>query len=210
MYCTSDFLRNGNKRDQAADGEVINTPQKKLSPSMIYMDHVFYIDTRDASSTSYDSLIHTWMTKKRVNTDVFRFEKKDMQTAVLQDISLKFHQPVAFIHQNDCEHMMVIQDIKLVSESEYKSKTEFPRTTHNLRYDRYKCSMCTVFPATKITYEDIISGFSPCYFCDICFESFHVGDTNVSTVEYAGVPGGEIKARQNKKGHKKSHSKACF
>lgn len=200
MYCTSDFLRNRNKKNQAADGNIINTPQKKLSPSMIYMDHVFYIDTRDASSASYDSLINTWMTKKRVNTEVFRFEKKDMQAALLENMSMKLQQPIAFIHQNDCEHMMVIQDIKLVSDSECKSKAEFPRTTHNLRYDRFKCSMCTIFPATKITYEDIISGFSPCYFCDICFESFHGGDADViTTVEYAGVPGRETKRYRSHK-----------
>lgn len=203
MYCTSDFVRHGNKKNQVPDGEIINTPQKKLSPSMIYMDHVFYIDTRNASITSYDNLIQTWTAKKHVNRDVFQFEKKDMQSAVLGNITMRLHQPIAFIHQNDCEHMMVIQDVRLISENEYKSKAEFPRTTHNLRYDRFKCSMCTAFPATKITYEDIISGFSPCYFCDICFESFHVKDTDVTAVEYAGVPGGEIKAKKYVQSHKK-------
>lgn len=44
-----------------------------------------------------------------------------------------------------------------------------------------------------MTEEEIHSGFSPCYWCDICFESFHNADTPVNAKEYSGTIGGGLK-----------------
>jgi hypothetical protein len=140
-------MSNGDKKDRLTDGETINAYGEKLSPSLIYIDHVFYIDTR-LKDNCYDELIDTWLTKKGVNKLVFKFEKKNMQDILIQDILLKLNQPYVFLHQDKCEHMIKIEDIRLISPNEYKSKSEFPRTTRNLKYDRFKCSMCNVFPAT--------------------------------------------------------------
>jgi hypothetical protein len=149
IYCLSDFTLNGDRQDKEADGAIINTSDKKLSPSFIYMDHIFYIDTRlDAAQEYYHDWIENWLTKKGVNRRVFKFQVKIMQECLFENTPIKLHQPFVFMHQEKCEHMAQIQDIRLLSPSEYKSKLEFPRTTHNLRYDRFKCSMCTIFPAT--------------------------------------------------------------
>lgn len=144
FHCFRDFSRNGD------GGEVINMSDKKLSPAMIYMDHVFYIDTRSQNhpANCYTDLIDGWLIKKGVNKAVFKYEIKDMQTTLFQDIPINLHQPCVFLHRENCEHMIIVQDVRLLSPMEYKSKKEFPRTTHNLKYDRFKCSLCTVFPAT--------------------------------------------------------------
>ncbi|KAI8084122.1 snRNA-activating protein complex, subunit 3, partial [Gilbertella persicaria] len=107
------------------------------------------------------------------NRQQFEYTTQPMQDTTLGNMSLILNKPIAFIHQGDCEHMILIPDVRLLAPNEYKSITEFPRTTHNFTYIRYKCSMCSVYPATKITMNDIVSGFSPCYFCDDCFASFH-------------------------------------
>ncbi|KAI7888951.1 snRNA-activating protein of 50kDa MW C terminal-domain-containing protein [Mucor mucedo] len=188
MYCLSDFLSNGDKLGQIPTGEIINTSEKKLSPSIIYMDHVFYLDTRlQQQDDYYDELIKSWLTRKGVNKGVFKYEKKAMEDAVVKDIPIYIHKPFVFLHQDGCEHMLQFQDVRLLSPSEYQSKSEFPRTTHNLKYDRFKCSMCTIFPATKITEEEVLSGFSPCYFCDKCFVSFHNEHSDVVATDYIGT-----------------------
>lgn len=149
VYCLSDFSLNGDKLNHCPEGEIINTAEKKLSPAIIYIDHVFYVDTRlQHQQKYYDDLIEAWLTKKGVNKRVFKFEKKIMQDVFVKDIPIHLHKPFVFIHQEKCEHMLLFQDVRLLSTSEYKSKKEFPRTTHNLKYDRFKCSMCTIFPAT--------------------------------------------------------------
>jgi hypothetical protein len=150
IYCLSDFSSNGDKLNKSPTGEIINTTEKKLSPAIIYIDHVFYIDTRleHQPATYYDDLIDAWLTKKDVNKRVFKYQKKNMQDVLFEDTPLQLHKPFVFIHQDKCEHMVLFQNIRLLSPSEYKSKNEFPRTTHNLKYDRFKCSMCTIFPAT--------------------------------------------------------------
>ncbi|KAI9246347.1 snRNA-activating protein of 50kDa MW C terminal-domain-containing protein [Helicostylum pulchrum] len=199
VYCLSDFVMKGDRLGKNADGQVINTLEKKLSPSMIYMDHVFYVDTRlEAHGADYyDDLIDSWLAKKGVNKSVFAYTKKNMDV-LFQDIALNLHKPVAFIHQDKCEHMLMVQSVRLIANNEFRSKDEFPRTTYNLRYVRFKCSMCTIFPATKMTEEEIISGFSPCYYCDNCFESFRTENTTVVEKEYYGTRGGHIKKKQSK------------
>ncbi|KAL9546248.1 hypothetical protein MBANPS3_006751 [Mucor bainieri] len=209
IYCQSDFTLNRNRKNQDPNEKIVNTTKTKLSPSVIYMDHVFYVDTRnkdDIPAGYYDSWIDAWLTKKQVNRDVYRYETESMESAKLENLTLELHKPFAFVHQDTCEHMMLIDDVRLISSNEFGSKSDFPRTTRNLRYDRFKCSMCAVYPATKITHEDIVSGFSPCYFCDICFESFHHGDTNVNVTEYSGTPGRETKSARLSKSHKHCHN----
>ncbi|CEP17268.1 hypothetical protein [Parasitella parasitica] len=208
IYCQSDFTQNRHYKNQDPNEKIVNTTKTKLSPSMIYMDHVFYIDTRDKDNIPadyYDIWIDAWLTKKQVNRQVHKYETKSMETATMQDITLELHKPFAFVHQDSCEHMMLVDDVRLISSSEYGSESQFPRTTRNVRYDRFKCSMCTVYPATKITHEDIVSGFSPCYFCDTCFESFHHGDANVKVTEYRGAPCRETKSAKSSKSHKHGH-----
>ncbi|KAK4521343.1 uncharacterized protein ATC70_011958 [Mucor velutinosus] len=209
VYCQSDFTLNRNHKNQNPNEKIVNTTKTKLSPSVIYMDHAFYIDTRnknDIPADYYDNWIDAWLTKKQVNQDVYRYETKSMEKAKLENMTLELHKPFAFIHQDTCEHMMMIDDVRIISSHEFGSKSDFPRTTRNLRYDRFKCSMCAVYPATKITHEDIVSGFSPCYFCDICFESFHHGDTSVNVTEYSGTPGRETKSARLSKSHKHCHN----
>ncbi|KAI8642590.1 snRNA-activating protein of 50kDa MW C terminal-domain-containing protein [Parasitella parasitica] len=205
IYCQSDFTLNRNHKNQDPNEKIVNTTKTKLSPSVIYMNHVFYIDTRckdDIPVDYYDTWIDSWLAKKQVNRLVHKYQTESMERAIIQDVTLELHKPFAFVHQDSCEHMMLIDDIRLISSSEYGSKSQFPRTTRNLRYDRFKCSMCSVYPATKITHEDIVSGFSPCYFCDICFESFHHGDLNVKVTEYRGAPCRETKSAKSSKSHK--------
>lgn len=197
IYCQSDFSHNNDHKDSQPDGEILNTFEKKTSRSFFYAERVFYLDTRYPEFTLeyYNSLIEGWMTKKGVNREVFQFSKQPMHETVLDTIEFQLYRPFAFLHQDTCEHVMMVTDMRLISPDEYKSKEEFPRATHNLRYDRFKCSMCTIYPATKVTYDDIISGFSPCYFCDICFESFHHNHTDVQVSEYNGTPGGDSRRR---------------
>lgn len=149
LYCLSDFSSHGDKLGHIPTDEIINTLEKKLSPSIIYIDHVFYIDTRiQHQEDYYDELINSWLVRKGVNRGVFKYEKKAMQDVLIKNIPIHIHKPFVFLHQDKCEHMLLFQDIRLLSPSEYQSKGEFPRTTHNLKYDRFKCSMCTIFPAT--------------------------------------------------------------
>ena len=147
IYCLSDFMQSRERDHQV---EVVNTPSKKMSPSMIYIDHVFYIDTRlqTIPDDYYHNLIETWLTKKRVDRSTFRYETKTMQNVILDDIAIQLQQPYMLLHQDECEHMLLVKDIRLISPIEYKSKADFPRTTRNVKYDRFKCSMCSIYPAT--------------------------------------------------------------
>lgn len=150
LYCLSDFMAYGDRKDRVPTGEIVNTYVRKLSPSFIYIEHVFYVDTRlkGISSEYYNDIIENWLAKKGVNRSAFQYSVKNMQDVKLEDISFQLNKPYVFMHQDKCEHMLLIQDLRILSPAEYKSKSDFPRTTRNLKYDRFKCSMCSIFPAT--------------------------------------------------------------
>ncbi|KAI8373505.1 snRNA-activating protein of 50kDa MW C terminal-domain-containing protein [Choanephora cucurbitarum] len=189
IFCLSDFEWH-QARMNAECADTTSQENNMNGACMIYLDHVFYLDTRYPNHPSYETWIDHWLTKKKVDRQKFQYTTALMQETILGQMKLKLNTPIALIHQEQCEHMLLIPDIRLLSDNEYKSIDEFPRTTHNFTYIRFKCSMCSVYPATKLTHDDIISGFSPCYFCDICFDSFHQND-GVKPVVYHGQPGGQ-------------------
>lgn len=118
------------------------------------MDHVFYIDTRHAANTleSYRPHISKWLDKKKINKQVFNYQVVDMQSALLRDQNILFNRPFVFSHEDDCEHMFLIKDLRLISPNEYESLTDFPRTTYTVKYVRLRCTMCTIYPASYVVY----------------------------------------------------------
>ncbi|KAI8364182.1 snRNA-activating protein of 50kDa MW C terminal-domain-containing protein [Blakeslea trispora] len=200
IFCLSDFA--SHQKRVESEGGSLDPLQGRKSACMIYLDHVFYLDARN-HDYPYQAWIDKWLTKKKVNRQKFKYTTVNMQDITLGQMSLKLNTPIALMHEGQCEHMMLVPDIRLLATNEYKSLDEFPRTTHNFTYIRFKCSMCTVYPATKITHDDIVSGFSPCYFCDICFDSFHKND-QIQFTAYNGMPGGEQYRSQQKSANKTS------
>ncbi|KAI8972352.1 snRNA-activating protein of 50kDa MW C terminal-domain-containing protein [Pilobolus umbonatus] len=144
IYCLMDFSCKGDRKGREEEGVILNTTMKKLSTSVFYMDHVFYIDTRAFEQEEYAGLIQRWLKMNKVKKD-FQYQIIPMHTAPLESITLPLNIPCAFIHQDTCEHMFMVRDIRLLKHAEPHS--EYPRTVHSYKYTRYKCSLCTVFPA---------------------------------------------------------------
>ncbi|PIA14705.1 hypothetical protein COEREDRAFT_34175, partial [Coemansia reversa NRRL 1564] len=89
------------------------------------------------------------------------------------DLSIRLKQPYTFVHQGDCEHVMVFTDLRLLGPKDDQFVESYPKQVFRTRHMRHKCRMCSAYPAQYVTKNDFHSGMSPCYFCEKCYTPFH-------------------------------------
>ncbi|KAI7866198.1 snRNA-activating protein complex, subunit 3 [Spinellus fusiger] len=113
-----------------------------------------------------------------------------MEGVTFNDIIFKINEPYLFSHQNNCQHLLMIRDMRLhcISDNIHKEDNIYPKTVYSWRYVRYKCSMCMIYPAEYMTMNDILSGFSPCYFCSKCFTPFHFDEHGEQVGYFDWIP----------------------
>ncbi|CAO3599336.1 unnamed protein product [Absidia cylindrospora] len=153
LYCRMDFAAHGDRIDQRPDGQVVNTFRQKLSPSFFYIDKTYYVDQRRQPNPEPDTIA--------------------MEDMVWRDLPCQLNTPYLFEHQQQCQHVVMIRDIRLLGSRDKLHTDPYPMVTYSWRYRRYKCNMCMIYPAVYITTNDYLSGFSPCFFCERCYEPFH-------------------------------------
>jgi snRNA-activating protein complex subunit 3 len=81
---------------------------------------------------------------------------------------------VAF--QGNCKHMIVIRDMRLIHQDDTQNQADYPLLTFQLQRRLQKCSVCQIYPATKMTVDDKWALNNPCYFCIKCYYLLHYKD----------------------------------
>ncbi|KAI8080011.1 snRNA-activating protein of 50kDa MW C terminal-domain-containing protein [Halteromyces radiatus] len=184
LYCRMDFTAHGDRQGRQPEGQIINTIRQKLSASFFYIGNTFYVDERNKMTDDDDDddpsqSIRQWIVERSTTTNPP--EKKAMNCLSFSQLSLELNHPYLFYHQQNCQHIVMIRDIRLLGARDELNRSRYPVTTYSWRYTRYKCTMCAVYPAVYVTTNDYLSGFSPCYFCDRCYGPFHF-DSNGNPV----------------------------
>ncbi|XP_014905444.1 snRNA-activating protein complex subunit 3 [Poecilia latipinna] len=134
-----------------------------------FFEGVFYNDMRypecqDISSTTID-----WA--KSHNYPPFSTAK--MEDTRLVDLKVKVGFPYLYCHQGDCEHLVIITDVRLAHRSDCLDTDLYPLLTHKNRLMTQKCSVCHVFIGRWYTTRDQFAPSDPCLFCDKCFRMLH-------------------------------------
>ncbi|XP_054875892.1 snRNA-activating protein complex subunit 3 [Poeciliopsis prolifica] len=158
-------------------GEFSSTPDmapdfmsKDLFKSaFFFFEGVFYNDMRypecqDISSTTID-----WA--KSHNFPPFSTAK--MEDTRFVDLKVKVGFPYLYCHQGDCEHLVIITDVRLAHRSDCLDMDLYPLLTHKNRLVTQKCSVCHVFIGRWYTTRDQFAPSDPCLFCDKCFRMLH-------------------------------------
>ncbi|XP_027872066.1 snRNA-activating protein complex subunit 3 isoform X1 [Xiphophorus couchianus] len=134
-----------------------------------FFEGVFYNDMRypecqDISSTTID-----WA--KSHNYPQFSTAK--MEDTRFLDLKVKVGYPYLYCHQGDCEHLVIITDVRLAHRSDCLDTDLYPLLTHKNRLVTQKCSVCHVFIGRWYTTRDQFAPSDPCLFCDKCFRMLH-------------------------------------
>ncbi|KAG2226231.1 hypothetical protein INT45_003376 [Circinella minor] len=192
IYCMNDFAACRDKKDGKEDGAVLNTIDKKMSASYLFIENVFYVDTRAeeaglGAEPDYSEPIRQWvMENERFKQDKLnKYTRQIMQNVTFEDLNIRLNYPYQFLHQGDCQHVIMVHDIRMQSSQDPKRRSAYPYTTYNWQFTRYKCSMCSLYPAEFMTVNDILSGSSPCFFCQKCYGPFHFDKDGVQMFPYS-------------------------
>ncbi|XP_030005153.1 snRNA-activating protein complex subunit 3 [Sphaeramia orbicularis] len=158
-------------------GEFSSNPD--MVPDFISKDHyksaffffegVFYNDMRFPECQDISMTTIEWA--KACNAPPY--SKAKMEDTRLVDLKIKVGYPYLYCHQGDCEHLVIITDIRLTHKNDCLNKTLYPVLTHKDRLMTQKCAVCHLYIGRWFTTNDNFAPSDPCLFCNKCFRMLH-------------------------------------
>uniref|UniRef100_A0A665XCX1 snRNA-activating protein complex subunit 3 n=1 Tax=Echeneis naucrates TaxID=173247 RepID=A0A665XCX1_ECHNA len=158
-------------------GEFSNTPD--MAPDFISKDHfksaffffegVFYIDMRFPECQDISMTTIEWAKTHNFPT----YSQAKMEDTRFVDLKVKVGFPYLYCHQGDCEHLVIITDVRLAHANDCLDKKLYPLLTHKHRVSTQKCAVCHVFIGRWLTTKDQFAPSDPCLFCNKCFQMLH-------------------------------------
>lgn len=161
-------------------GEFSNTPD--MVPQFISKDHyksaffffngTFFNDTRFPECQDISMTTQEWARTR----DFPDFKTAKMEDTSFYDLKMKVGFPYLYTHQGDCEHVVILTDVRLVHQDDCLDLKLYPLITHKHRVVTRKCSVCHLYISRWMTTSDALAPTDPCLFCDQCFRMFHYDD----------------------------------
>ncbi|KAI2668501.1 snRNA-activating protein complex subunit 3 [Labeo rohita] len=161
-------------------GEFSNNPD--MVPQFISKDHyksaffffngTFFNDTRFPECQDISTTTQEWARTR----DFPEFKTAKMEDTSFYDLKMKVGFPYLYTHQGDCEHVVILTDVRLVHRDDCLDIKLYPLITHKHRVVTRKCSVCHLYISRWITTNDAFAPTEPCLFCDQCFRMFHYDD----------------------------------
>ncbi|KAL6486836.1 hypothetical protein MHYP_G00034620 [Metynnis hypsauchen] len=161
-------------------GEFSNTPDtvpqfisKDLYKSaFFFFEGTFFNDMRFPECRDISKTTRDWAKNK----DFPEFKMAKMEDTVFYDLRMKVGYPYLYCHQGDCEHVVILTDIRLAHRDDCLDGTLYPLMTHKHRVVTRKCCVCHLYISRWITTNDVLAPMDPCLFCDQCFRKLHYDD----------------------------------
>ncbi|KAK3590277.1 hypothetical protein CHS0354_016430, partial [Potamilus streckersoni] len=69
-------------------------------------------------------------------------ESQQMEESIFLDLKLRLGQPYVYVHQGDCEHLIIFSDIRLFSSEDPQDTREYPYLAYRIRSRRNVCKVC--------------------------------------------------------------------
>ncbi|CAL8330079.1 unnamed protein product [Merluccius merluccius] len=158
-------------------GEFSNTPD--IAPDFISKDHykssffflegVFYNDMRFPECQAISSTTIEWAKSHNFPS----YQQAKMEDTKFVDLTIKVGFPYLYCHQGDCEHLVIITDVRLSHKSDCQDKKLYPLLTHKHRVTTRRCTVCHIYIGRWLTTNDHFAPCDPCLFCDKCFRMLH-------------------------------------
>lgn len=78
-----------------------------------------------------------------------------------------------YVHRVSCCHMLVVTDLRLATDQDAPSLSDYPRLIFTGKTRRKKCEICQRFHACFLTLNDPISSKKLLLMCEFCFKNLH-------------------------------------
>ncbi|KAF8764257.1 snRNA-activating protein complex subunit 3 like protein [Argiope bruennichi] len=170
--------------DRAIPGDYSDYPElppettcKDLYKSgFFYIDGTFYNDMRHPDCRDYSEPIISWAASS--NRGIGPFRKASMEKCKFIDLDIQLGYPYVYVHQGECEHLIVFSDMQYYTHYYCKNRLEYPLHISLKPKRRVLCMICRLHTAEWIVFDNKRLPENPFYFCKICFFSFNYDENN--------------------------------
>ncbi|XP_067839509.1 snRNA-activating protein complex subunit 3 [Heptranchias perlo] len=180
--------------DLQIGGEFSNTPD--LAPEHInkdlyksaffFFEETFYNDMRYSECRDLSRTIIEWAESH--DRGYGKFHTAKMEDYTFNDMCIKVGYPYLYCHQGDCEHLIIITDIRIVHRDDCLDKTLYPCVIKRPWMWTRKCSVCKLYIVRWVTNNDSFAPEDPCFFCDVCFRMLHYDADGNKMGEFLAYP----------------------
>ncbi|XP_046681474.1 snRNA-activating protein complex subunit 3-like isoform X1 [Homalodisca vitripennis] len=169
IVCESDFQDTRGDVSEQPDAPVTLRARELYESSMFYFDNTFYIDTRNNENVDYSKTIKEWGTKR----GILFGGTKQMERTLVEDLEIRFGYPYLYLHQGCCEHVVIINDARLLTPKDSLFGFDYPLMTKVSHKNLIHCMTCSRFPAKWIVRGSDRLAHDPTYQCKTCFKLLH-------------------------------------
>ncbi|KAI9189582.1 hypothetical protein H9P43_001015 [Blastocladiella emersonii ATCC 22665] len=173
LFCPADYT-SPHERQAGANNPEAGKP--KTSPSALVVDGRILVDGR-AGYRLLDVAgpIMQWYTARNLP-----LERLPMESTPLDAVPLRINEPYVLVHQGACEHLVIVQNIRLWNPVADPPETSYPRTTFKRHTRRQRCTVCDYRAARYVTRGDRHAVANPCRWCAECYTAFHYARDGVT------------------------------
>ncbi|KJP88465.1 hypothetical protein AK88_01917 [Plasmodium fragile] len=151
----------------------------QFNGSVYYIDGVLYPDLRSPNATDYSACIFEFYKKKKENNFIRPPYKILQHKAVLAEMEIPLYQKCCFLHQGNCEHRIIFNNIRQYNSLRDKEFSKYPFRTFKPNIAKKFCLCCHKNIAQKIVLDCYLFKENPSYICNCCFDLFLLdGDGN--------------------------------
>uniref|UniRef100_A0A8C6XPK7 snRNA-activating protein complex subunit 3 n=1 Tax=Naja naja TaxID=35670 RepID=A0A8C6XPK7_NAJNA len=185
ISCVSDLQIGGEFSNNPAQAPA-NISKDLYKSAFFYFEGVFYNDSRFAECRDLSRTIIEWAESRDRGYGTFQATK--MEDYTFNDLNIKIGFPYLYCHQGDCEHIVIITDIRLIHRDDCLDRSLYPLLTKKHWLWTKKCFVCKMYTARWVTNEDSLAPQEPSFFCDVCFQTLHYDADGNKLGEFLAYP----------------------
>uniref|UniRef100_A0A8D0GZS0 snRNA-activating protein complex subunit 3 n=1 Tax=Sphenodon punctatus TaxID=8508 RepID=A0A8D0GZS0_SPHPU len=164
ISCVSD-LQIGGELSSQPDQAPEHLSKDLYKSAFLYFEGIFYNDKRQSECRDLSRTIIEWSESR--DRGYKNLQTAKMEDYTFNDLSIKVGFPYLYCHQGDCEHLIIITDIRLVHQDDCLDRTLYPLSIKKHWLWTRKCFVCKMYTARWVTNEDTLAPQDHSLFCDV-------------------------------------------
>ncbi|XP_064620708.1 snRNA-activating protein complex subunit 3-like [Lineus longissimus] len=170
IMCPKDFAINGEFSHNLDLPKDISAKDLYKS-GYFFIEDTFYNDMRDPTNRDYSELITKWVRER--DRGLGPYETRLMENTTFLDLTIQLGKPYVYVHQGDCEHLLIFTTIRMLHESDSHNASDYPLLLKSKIRRCRKCRICTAFRAKWVINGSHLLPEDPCFLCEPCLKLLH-------------------------------------
>lgn len=151
-----------------------------------YINETFYNDMRSPECIDYSDVIIKWAAQP--GRGIGPFQKSSM-TETFADLTIQLGYPYLYVHQGNCEHLLVFSDLRLLKTSRDSINfSDYPKFLHSNRRPHVNCIFCEVNVAKWYVKDNHQMPQDPSFLCERCFRIFSYDQNREKISQFKAYP----------------------